>query len=383
MREAWSVSPQQADPLSWFTGPHLPLLLGIGAVVQGAASTVGLWNQWGNPWLQIVALPFFLLAGVITSVWTRANRPELGSPRAFSALGIALVGFMISVAGTSGGTVHIEHRWASIGVAMVLGSFAPFSSAKQMLAYAAPALMVVGAFGSAAAANDGDRWQTGARIIIAVAPVLVATVASVVFSVSLVDRILLLSRTMAASTDSLDGTDPLGRAGTDGPHLQSETLSRIQAQVAPFIRGIARDGVITDADRTLAAQLARELRADLVQAANSSWLDTVARETGLVVNDATGLADRMDEAQRAALQGLLQVVMDNPVVDRESLMIDLRAQDDGSTAVALSLDVDLPEGRRILMLAPYYLTLKTTVDNLSWADGRSLLFKFQIPADPT
>jgi len=50
--------------------------------------------------------------------------------------------------------------------------------------------------------------------------------------------------------------------------------------------------------------------------------------------------------------------------------------------VALSLDVDLPEGRRILMLAPYYLTLKTTVDNLSWADGRSLLFKFQIPADP-
>ena len=121
MREAWSVSPQQADPLSWFTGPHLPLLLGIGAVVQGAASTVGLWNQWGNPWLQIVALPFFLLAGVLTSVWTRANRPELGRTRALSALGMALVGFMISVAGTSGGSVHVEHRWASIGVAMVLG----------------------------------------------------------------------------------------------------------------------------------------------------------------------------------------------------------------------------------------------------------------------
>jgi hypothetical protein len=377
MRESWSVSPQRADPLSWFTGPHLPLLLGVGAVAQGAVSAFSLWNQWGNPWLQIAALPLFLLAGFVTSVWTRANRPDLGNRRAFLALGIALVGFLVSAAGTAGGTVQAEHRWGAIGVAMILGSFAPFASARQMLGYAAPALLVVGAFGSAATADGGDRWHIGARVVIAVAPVLIATIASVVFAVSLVDRILLLSRDIA------DSGDPLVESAWGEIGVQSESLSRVQAQVAPFIRSIARNGVITDADRTLAAQLARELRADLVRAANSSWLDTVARETGLVVNDATGLADRMDEAQRAALQGLLRAVMDTPVVDRESLMIDLRAQPDGSTAVAVSLDVDLPEGRRILMLAPYYLTLKTTVDNLSWAGGRSMLFKFQIPADRT
>jgi hypothetical protein len=175
--------------------------------------------------------------------------------------------------------------------------------------------------------------------------------------------------------------DDAGASISDAESFRSESLARVRAQVAPFIEAVARNGVIAEADRTVAAQLARELRADLVQAANSSWLDTLARESGLVVNDPTGLADRMDEAQRAALQGLLRVVLDNPVVDRDSLLIDLRPQPDGSTAVALSLDVDLPEGRRIMMLAPYYLTLKTTVDNLSWADGRSLLFKFQIPAD--
>ncbi len=87
----------------------------------------------------------------------------------------------------------------------------------------------------------------------------------------------------------------------------------------------------------------------------------------------------MNESQRAALQGLLVAAMDSTVVDRSTLLIELRAQPDGSTAVALSIDVDLPEGRRLVLLAPYYLTLKTTVDDLSWDDGRRLLMRFRIP----
>jgi len=375
MRESWRLSPQQADPLSWFTGPQLPLLLGAGAGAQGVVSALSLWNLWGSPWLQLAAVPFFLFAGVLTSVWTRANRPELGTGRGFLVLGIALLGFVVSTLGTNGGGVHIEHRWAPIAVAMILGSFAPFSSPIRMLWFALPPVVVVGVLGSAPSADGSEIWGPLGRVVITIAPVLIAVVASIVFSVTLVDRIVLLSRVRPA------GMDDAGASIPDAESLRSESLARVHAQVAPFIEAIARDGVITDADRTVAAQLARELRADLVQAANSSWLDTVGRESGLVVNDPTGLADRMDEAQRAALQGLLRVVLDNPVVDRDSLLIDLRPQSDGSTAVALSLDVDLPEGRRIMMLAPYYLTLKTTVDNLSWADGRSLLFKFQIPAD--
>ncbi len=87
----------------------------------------------------------------------------------------------------------------------------------------------------------------------------------------------------------------------------------------------------------------------------------------------------MNESQRAALRGLLVAAMDSTGVDRRSLLIELRAQPDGSTAVALSIDMDLPEGRRLVLLAPYYLTLKTTVDDLSWDDGRRLLMQFKIP----
>jgi hypothetical protein len=165
-----------------------------------------------------------------------------------------------------------------------------------------------------------------------------------------------------------------------GASIPTPAMMRRSADVVPFLRAIAESGTISDSDRALAGQLARELRADLVTTTNRSWLDSVAAESGLVVNDPTRLADRMNNAQRAALRGLLLAAMDTPVVDRDSLLIELRARPDGSTAVAISLDVDLPEGRRLMLLAPYYLTLGTTVDNLRWDDGRSTLLRFQIPA---
>jgi hypothetical protein len=142
---------------------------------------------------------------------------------------------------------------------------------------------------------------------------------------------------------------------------------------------VATAGEITPENRALAAQLARRLRTELVTATGRSWLDVVAHETGIIVSDPARLADSMNESQRAALRGLLVAAMDSTGVDRRSLLIELRAQPDGSTAVALSIDMDLPEGRRLVLLAPYYLTLKTTVDDLSWDDGRRLLMQFKIP----
>jgi hypothetical protein len=121
------------------------------------------------------------------------------------------------------------------------------------------------------------------------------------------------------------------------------------------------------------------LRSELVLESERSWLDIVAQKSGMMVSDPARLADRMNEPQRAALHGLLLAAIDSSMVDSHTMLIELRAQSDGSTAVALSIDVDLPEGRRLVLLAPYYLTLKTTVEDLSWDDGRSLLMRFRIP----
>jgi hypothetical protein len=137
--------------------------------------------------------------------------------------------------------------------------------------------------------------------------------------------------------------------------------------------------VITPTDRALAAQIARTLRTELVTVTDRSWLDTLAQQTGLVVSDPGRLADGMNESQRTALRGLLVAAHDSSVVDQQTVLIELRARPDGSTAVALSIDLDLPEGRRLRRLAPYYLTLMTTVDDLSWNDGRITELNFKIP----
>jgi hypothetical protein len=141
----------------------------------------------------------------------------------------------------------------------------------------------------------------------------------------------------------------------------------------PFLVGIADSGRITAADRALAGQLARRLRDDLVTQSNLSWLDSIAEDSRLVVVDPEHRAGRMRAAQRTALRSLLRAVLDTPGADSSSLLIELRGRPDGATAVGVSIDVELPEGRRIMHLAPYLLTLRTEVDDMTW-DATSLSF---------
>jgi hypothetical protein len=241
-----------------------------------------------------------------------------------------------------------------------------------MVAYSIPTVVAVAVVGWLVFSSI-TFWPALAIIIIAAGPVVVAAVASIVFCYTVVARTLAFLETSAGIEEAYVAAEPLTEVEQKG------SIARVSARVAPFIERIAASGTITPSDRAIAAQIARRLRTELVTATNRSWLDVVAHENGMVVSDPGRLADRMNESQRAALRGLLLEALDSAVVDMDTLLIELRAQQDGSTAVALSIDVDLPEGRRLLLLAPYYLTLKTTVDDLSWDDGRSLLLQFRIP----
>ena len=374
MPSSWTKSPQEVDPLSWFAGPRLPIVLAIVGVVQGGAITALYWQFWSNVVLQFLAMPLFLAAGFLIAFWTQPHRPQLGARHAAVALLVSSLGLILSAAGTINSTVPVEQWWPGIVLGVTLASLAPYSSARQVIVYSVPAIVVVGIVGTAVFSSISTFWPPLGILVISAGPVLVAGVASVVFCYTVVDRTQAHLDTSAGVEEVYPATEALDEVKETG------SIARVSARVAPFLAGIADAGVITPADRALAAQIARGLRSELVLAANSSWLDIVARESGMVVSDPARLADGMNEAQRSALRGLLVAAMDSPVVDRRTLLIELRGQPDGSTAVALSIDVDLPEGRRLLLFAPYYLTLKTTVDNLSWDDGRSLSLNFRIPA---
>ncbi|HEV7950800.1 MAG TPA: hypothetical protein VGP24_13625 [Glaciihabitans sp.] len=384
MRDSFEKSANQADPLGWFTGPLFPLLLAIVAAVQGVVMTFALWNHWSRPGLQLVAVVLFLVAGVLTSRAIRPNRAAFGPREAAPVVVVLLFGLWVSAAGTVGGSVQVEHWWATIAVGLILAGFAPFISARHQIGYAVPVVMITAGIASGLYRDSESVWPWGVEIVISVTPLVIAVVASVTFASSVVGRTsVLLDTDRPPEPHPRASVDPPEYASTSVEHpLTGSTFARVNAQVEPFLRRVADAGYVTADDRALAAELAHSLRSDLVNAANSSWLDAIAQRSGLVVSDPARLAEQMGDAQRTALRGLLQAVIHTTVVDKDSLFIELRAGDNGAIAVALSLNVDLPEGRRMMLLAPYYLTLQTTVENLSWQDGRTMLVKFQIPAPP-
>ena len=88
--------------------------------------------------------------------------------------------------------------------------------------------------------------------------------------------------------------------------------------------GIGAVGRSGPAHRALAGQLARRLRDDLVTQSKLSWLDSIARESRLVVVDPDQLARRMNNAQRTGMSGKLpslffQVVPPSAVYHTETM----------------------------------------------------------------
>jgi hypothetical protein len=350
----------------------MPILFSLAGVLQGLVITIVYWDEWSSVLLQFFAMPFFLGAGWLTATSAQPNRRRFSLGDSIGILALACAGVVVSAVGTYGGTLSVSQWWPGIALGVTVVGIAPYCTPRRQLIALGPILAFVGVVGWVVFSSQTSYWPPVALVMLVIGPTVIGVVAGIVFSYTFVSRTQAMLDTSAGTEEFYSTSDVIDEAG------QRESIARLSARVAPFLQEVAAVGAITPENRTLAAQLARRLRTDLVTATNRSWLDVVALETGIIVSDPGRLADSMNESQRAALRGLLVAAMDTTVVDRRTLLIELRAQADGSTAVALTIDADLPEGRRLLLLAPYYLTLKTTVDDLSWDDGRSLMLKFRI-----
>ena len=365
------LSAQQVDPLSWFTGPLVPLSFAVVSFVYGGILTAYTWNDTPQPGLQALAVVLGSSSGVAIHFATRPLRRPLGWVLSAALLLPAIAGMIISAIGYSstpfavefwwapGAPFSIEFWWAPSTLALTIASLAPYLPVRKIIA------LGIGSTVAAVSVTLGilnpsvaDWGPVGTAVIIAYPPLL-ATAATAAFSYSVVGTMLEMlanpSRMIVAGQIAQDEA---------AQHLEQVTVARLTARAAPFLEGVAAAGRITPADRALAGQLARRLRDELVTQSNLTWLESIASDSRLVVVDPERRAQRMNGAQRTALRGMLRAMLDTPGIDSGSLMVDLREAPDGATAVGVSLDMRLPEGTRIMHLAPYYLTLKTTVDDL-------------------
>jgi hypothetical protein len=374
-QETWSAltaSPQDVDPLSWLVRPWVGLVFGGVELVYGLLVTAITWNEAAQPWLDVIAVLLMYGACLGIQYSTRPLKRAFGPRAAALPLLTAVAALLISAIGNIDHHTAIEHWWVPIGVGLVLANCGPYSTALELAAYGTILTAIVCVTVYFTFQDDGF-WSHFGTIIIAASVVLVGGVASAVFAYVVVRNTQRALEVSNANPDSPEESDEAARLA------ELAAIARLASRVAPFLKGVAEAGEVTEADRTHAGQLARRLRTDLVSQANRSWLDAVAVSLRIYVVDPEHRANSMTSAQRTALRGLLNEIQRDPAVDTGSLFIEFRGQGDGSTAVALSLDLNLPEGTRTMMIAPYYLALKSTVRDISW-DPVLDLVRFRLPA---
>ena len=369
-----ALSAYEVDPLCWFTGPLVPIVFAALNRAYGGTLAIVTWTQVGYPSLQFAGVIVCTLGCLFVHVMTRPLRPRIGWGIGAVAVGIGCAGFIVSAIGYTNIVFAIELWWAPFGLALVIASLAPYLPARVLVALGLGALAVTSPIAYLIVHDDVTLWGPVATVLIIISPIVSGIAAATAFSYVLVSRMQPLIEKRSEVLVS-----PEAARDDEAETAERVRLAQFTARAVPFLESVARAGTVTTADRALAGQLARRLRDDLVTQSNVSWLDSVASESRLVVVDPEYRAAKMRGPQRTALRALLRAILDTPGTDAGSLLVELRAAADGSTAVGVSLDMELPEGRRIMHLAPYYLTLGTAVKDLQWSQDRFLKLSFNLP----
>ncbi|AYF98454.1 hypothetical protein [Protaetiibacter intestinalis] len=366
------LAARDVDPMSWFTGPYVPLVFAVFVIVYGGLLSALTWNASAWPAMQLIGVALCAIACLLIQLLT-SLRNRFDWQLGVIAVVVGGAGLVVSAFGYSRSVFAIELWWAPFCYSIVIACLAPYLAPWRIFAYGIAALVSFVPLAFLIVDARVPEWGSVSVFVIIASPVAVAIAAATSFAYSVVHQMLPIvdNRSSAIVSEALD-PDPEDEAA------ERASLAGYTARAVPFLHTIAERGTVQPADRALAGELARYLRDDLVSRSDLAWLGLRADDRRVVVVDPERRADRMRTAQRTAVRDLVRAVLDDPGTDATTVFMELRAQDDGSTAVAITLDTELPEGRRVRHLAPYYFNLRGEAKDLRL--GRSRL-SFRLPPD--
>lgn len=375
-RSVVTRAPYEVDPLTWLAGNRLPLAFAALILIACGGSIIGIEGTGPELLAQYAALAVMIASCLVVYWFARPARGPFTRTRTLLPLMMALGATAISAANVAGVTpigaiMSVEFWWAPLGVALVIGSLTPYSSVVRSFAHGSLALVVTGV--CSALSFQGGAWPLVSTIAIGSIPIVLATAGAIAFQAQVAIRIEAWAAREAPAIVTGAFLSERSRIAA----VRTE-LASVLGRVTPLLKDVADRGEVTEVDRARAAELASEIRSELVERSNQSWLDIIAHGRPMTVIDPEHLADTMGERQRSMVHGLLLAVLDSPEVEYPQLLIELRGEPDGSTAVAITIDAGLAEGRRIMLLAPHYLTLRTAVDDLRWKGGDTIRMRFRV-----
>lgn len=364
------LAARDVDPMSWFTGPYVPLVFATFVLAWGGLMSVLTWNESELPGMQLLGVAICTATCLLIQFLTRA-RARYDWQLGVIAVSLGGIGLVVSAFGYSGSVFAIELWWAPFCYALVLACLTPYLAPWRLIFYGGLALVTAIPVAFLIVDPRVPQWGSVSVFLLIATPVAIGTAATTAFSVRIVRLLLPMvdNRTSEVVSRLLE-PDP------EDARAERATLARYTARAVPFLRTIAERGTVEPGDRAVAGEIARNLRDDLVSRSDLAWLGLRADDTRVVVIDPERRADTMRSAQRTAIRDLVRVVLDDPATDATTMLIELRPQEDGSTAVAVTLDADLPEGRRVRHIAPYYFNLRGEMKDVRLTRDR---LSFRVP----
>lgn len=301
-----SLAPQQLDPLGGVTAQVFAWTFTGVAVLTTAGMSIAHRSEYVYP---AMLVPAFAGIALACAVLVYASSPRRAPFSRTSAIVVHLAGLLAVVAEALtqwGANISSRSDWAPVVLALFVLAMASFRPAGELVSgsivSAAVVLVVTYAGVTAAGAPLPPLVYAG----LTAGPLLAAGTGAAAFSAVAVRR---LSRWR-------DRTSVLRRAeaerirSTVREELHSERLELVESEVGPFLRGLLERGDVTADDSRRARELGDALRRALVEEADGVWLDDLVAE----LRDPHGLAVRMDDTERAAVEAACASLADRRTV---------------------------------------------------------------------
>jgi hypothetical protein len=389
----WRRSSLDIDTLSWLTSSLVSSWVAILVAVFGLTAIV-LGGQGGyRPAFQLVAVVVMTGAAYVIHRGALPSRSRFSTARATAVFGLTSLAVMLSALALvdrnalfpavadllpepADPRFALELWWAPVCAALVVMATSPFVPGRVFVP--GSLLVVVATVVSAGfVAIERQSELPIADVVVVASSTIFAVIGGVMLNRSLVTAVQgwRRGRSSAAPAD-------------DAIESATEVIDRVSggifsSAVVPFLERLETATTVTARDQRTAARLARDMRKTLVDHGDRSWLSAHLAGRPAYVTDPYRLAETITVDQRAAIIALIDGLFDDPEAEVFGARLDLAPAEDDAVAVAVTVGLSLPEGRRTSVLAPYYLTVKSVVRRIEWRGGESLVVTFDVDSDRT
>lgn len=387
----WRRSALDIDTLSWLTSSLVSSWVTLTVAVVGLAAVVFGGQGGYRPAFQLVAVVVMTGAAYVIHRGALPARNRFRARRAALVVALASISVMMSalalvdrnalipsldalLPSPADPQFALELWWAPVCAALIVMSMSPFVAGRVFVPCA---LLVVAATATSAgfvAAERGSELPI-ADVVVITSSSLFAVIGGIALNRTLVTAVQGWRRGADVMAPDDDAIEPAAAV------VDRITGGRYSTAVVPFLDRVERATTLHERDRRTAARLARDLRRALVERGDQSWLAAHVAGRPVYVTDPFRLADTITVDQRAAIIALVDGLFSDPEAGVFGARLDLAPAEDDAVAVAVTVGLALPEGRRTAVLAPYYLTVKSVVRRIEWRGGESLVVTFDVDSE--